>query len=45
MAIFEKPSQTKVQIDDTEKLECVLENSQNINNHTVKLRTLLRHIE
>ncbi|CAH2089344.1 unnamed protein product [Euphydryas editha] len=34
MAIFEKSLQTKIQIDDTERLECVLENSQNINNHT-----------
>ncbi|XP_050352890.1 PX domain-containing protein kinase-like protein [Nymphalis io] len=34
MAIFERSSQTKVQIDDTERLECVLENAQNINNHT-----------
>ncbi|CAH2264127.1 jg10298 [Pararge aegeria aegeria] len=34
MAIFESSSQTKVRIDDTEKLECALENAQNINNHT-----------
>ncbi|XP_013187495.2 PX domain-containing protein kinase-like protein [Amyelois transitella] len=34
MAIFESPSQTKVIVDDTEKLICVVENAQNINKHT-----------
>ncbi|XP_045777316.1 PX domain-containing protein kinase-like protein [Maniola jurtina] len=34
MAIFESSSQTKVRIDDTERLECALENAQNINKHT-----------
>ncbi|KAJ8717122.1 hypothetical protein PYW08_005521 [Mythimna loreyi] len=34
MAIFEKTSQTKALIDDTEKLSCTVENAQNINKHT-----------
>ncbi|XP_028164734.1 PX domain-containing protein kinase-like protein [Ostrinia furnacalis] len=34
MAIFEKPSQTKSVVDDTEKLICTVENAQNINKHT-----------
>ncbi|CAH0401203.1 unnamed protein product [Chilo suppressalis] len=34
MAIFEKPSQTKAVVDDTEKLICTIENAQNINKHT-----------
>ncbi|CAB3229019.1 unnamed protein product [Arctia plantaginis] len=34
MAIFEKISQTKALIDDTEKLTCIVENAQNINKHT-----------
>ncbi|KAM3960364.1 PX domain-containing protein kinase-like protein [Aphomia sociella] len=34
MAIFEKKSQTKAIVDDTEKLVCVVENAQNINKHT-----------
>ncbi|KAL0820595.1 hypothetical protein ABMA28_006438 [Loxostege sticticalis] len=34
MAIFERPSQTKTIVDDTEKLICTVENAQNINKHT-----------
>lgn len=34
MAIFEKTSQTKVLIDDTEILSCTVENAQNVNKHT-----------
>lgn len=34
MAIFEKTSQTKALIDDTEKLVCTVENAHNINKHT-----------
>ncbi|KAI8420284.1 hypothetical protein MSG28_008817 [Choristoneura fumiferana] len=34
MAIFEKESHTKVILDDTEKLHCIVENAQNINKHT-----------
>lgn len=37
MAIFESSSQTKVRIDDTERLECALENAQNVNKHTVSI--------
>lgn len=35
MAIFERTSQTRAILDDTEKLTCVVENAQNINKHTV----------
>lgn len=35
MAIFEKQSQSKINIDDTDKLICFVENAQNINKHTV----------
>ncbi|XP_026320867.1 PX domain-containing protein kinase-like protein [Hyposmocoma kahamanoa] len=34
MAIFEKISQSRIVVDDTEKLICVVENAQNINKHT-----------
>lgn len=34
MAIFERLSNNKIRIDDTEKLACSLENAQNINKHT-----------
>ncbi|XP_063385804.1 PX domain-containing protein kinase-like protein [Cydia fagiglandana] len=34
MAIFEKESHSKVILDDTEKLICIIENAQNINKHT-----------
>ncbi|CAH0724285.1 unnamed protein product, partial [Brenthis ino] len=34
MAIFEKSSNSKIRIDDTERLTCCLENAQNINKHT-----------
>lgn len=37
MAIFESSSQTKLRIDDTERLECALENAQNVNKHTVSI--------
>lgn len=37
MAIFEKISQTKALIDDTEKLTCTVENAQNIDKHTVSI--------
>lgn len=35
MAIFEKTSQSRIVVDDTEKLLCIVENAQNINKHTV----------
>lgn len=35
MAIFEKSSNSKIRVDDTERLTCCLENAQNINKHTV----------
>lgn len=35
MAIFERSSNNKIRIDDTERLTCSLENAQNINKHTV----------
>lgn len=35
MALFDRTSQAKADIDDTEKLVCNIENAQNINNHTV----------
>ncbi|KAI5636107.1 PX domain-containing protein [Phthorimaea operculella] len=34
MAIFEKSSQSRTILDDTEKLICTVENAQNINKHT-----------
>lgn len=34
MALFEKTNYNKVAIDDTEKLTCYVENTQNINKHT-----------
>ncbi|XP_068620282.1 PX domain-containing protein kinase-like protein [Battus philenor] len=34
MAIFEKSLQSKIILDDTEKLVCTLENAQNIDKHT-----------
>lgn len=41
MAIFEKTSQSRIVVDDTEKLICVVENAQNINKHTVSEFSLL----
>ncbi|XP_026763124.2 PX domain-containing protein kinase-like protein isoform X2 [Galleria mellonella] len=43
MAIFEKTSQTKAIVDDTEKLICVVENAQNINKHTNYINEVLKH--
>lgn len=37
MAIFEKDTHTKVILDDTKKLNCIVENAQNINKHTVSI--------
>lgn len=35
MALFEKLSQIKYILDDTDNLVCTLDNAQNINKHTV----------
>lgn len=37
MAIFEKKTPRKIYLDDTQPLTCVIENSQNIQGHTVSV--------
>lgn len=43
MAIFERTSQTRAILDDTEKLTCIVENAQNINKHTVSNYFIMKY--